>query len=169
MALRGSAAAGTKGRNEAELTTDVVNVYPDYASSLGAAMPPSEESLGQLEREVLQFIAGQSAQTVREVADHFATASGQARTTILTVMERLRGKGYLKRKKVEDVHRYSATVSKEALLDRLVGRFVEDVLGGTVSPFLAYLSRSESLTEAETRKLNELIERIESREQGPQS
>jgi predicted transcriptional regulator len=131
-------------------------------------MPPSDESLGQLEREVLQFIAGQPPQSVREVADHFAGTSGQARTTILTVMERLRKKGYLKRKKVDDVHRYSATVTREALLDRLVERFVDDVLGGAVSPFLAYLSRSESLTAAESKKLNELIDGIQSREEGTQ-
>ncbi len=133
-------------------------------------MPPSDESLGQLEREVLQFIADRPPQSVREVAEHFAETSGQARTTILTVMERLRKKGYLKRKKVEEVHRYSATVSREALLDRLVERFVEDVLGGAVSPFLAYLSRSSSLTAAESKKLNDLIGRLESREQkeGPQ-
>lgn len=131
-------------------------------------MPPSDESLGQLEREVLQFIAGQPSQSVREVADHFAGTSGQARTTILTVMERLRKKGYLKRKKVDDVHRYSATVTREALLDRLVERFVDDVLGGAVSPFLAYLSRSESLTAAESKKLNKLIDGIQSREEGPQ-
>ncbi len=62
-------------------------------------MPPSREPLGRLELEVLQYIADHHPISVREVAAHFAETSGQARTTLLTVMERLRAKGYLKRRK----------------------------------------------------------------------
>ncbi len=62
-------------------------------------MPPPREPLGRLELDVLQYIADHHPISVREVAAHFAATSGQARTTLLTVMERLRAKGYLKRRK----------------------------------------------------------------------
>src|SRR4051794_9291166 len=101
-------------------------------------MSPRRESLGHLELNVLQFIADHHLITVREVANHFAETTGQARTTLLTVMERLRAKGYLSRRKVDGVHQYRPTVSKAALLEQVVGDFVDDVLGGTVSPFVAY-------------------------------
>jgi BlaI family penicillinase repressor len=101
---------------------------------------------------------------VAEVARHFADSSGHARTTILTVMERLRKKRYLRRRKALGRQQYSPTVDHGALLGRLVGDFVENVLGGSVSPFLAYLVDREKLTEAEARKLLMLIERIEERE-----
>ncbi len=51
------------------------------------------------------------------------------------------------------------------LLGRMVGEFVDDVLGGSVSPFVAYLSRSSLLSDDEARKLERLLKRIESREQ----
>jgi predicted transcriptional regulator len=124
------------------------------------------EPLGRLELEVLRYVTDHQPASVREVATHFAETSGQARTTLLTVMERLRAKGYLKRRKVASVHRYTPTVAQADLLRRMVGEFVDDVLGGSVSPFVAYLSRSSLLSDDEARKLEQLLKRIESREQG---
>jgi predicted transcriptional regulator len=127
-------------------------------------MPAYDEPLGQLELAVLRHIAGQDSVTVREVADHFAETTGQARTTILTVMERLRSKRYLTRRKVGGVQRYTSTISKARLLDRMVGGFVADVLEGAVSPFLAYLTRSAALSKDEMAQLNTILTQIESRE-----
>jgi predicted transcriptional regulator len=76
----------------------------------------------------------------------------------------LRAKGYLKRRKSVGAHRYTATLSKADLLQQLVGNFVDDVLAGSVSPFVAYLSRSAQLSADEIRKLEILVKRIEARE-----
>lgn len=129
-------------------------------------MAQPRESLGRLELEVLQYVADHQPASVREVATHFAEASGQARTTLLTVMERLRAKGYLKRRKVAGANRYTPTMAQAELLRRMVGEFVDDVLGGSASPFVAYLSQSSLLSDDEARKLEQLLKRIESREQG---
>src|SRR3954470_14410370 len=117
------------------------------------------EPLGRLEFEVLRYVADHPPASVREVATHFAETSGQARTTVLTVMERLRAKGYLKRRKAAGVHRYTPTISRVDLLRKVVGEFVEDVLGGSVSPFLAYLTQSSKLSGDEVRQLEKLIQR----------
>ena len=41
-----------------------------------------------------------------------------------------------------------------------VGRFVERNLGGSLAPFLAYLSESSDVSEAELRELEELVARL---------
>jgi predicted transcriptional regulator len=128
-------------------------------------MTPPRDTLGHLELDVLRYIADHHPITVREVANHFAETSGQARTTLLTVMERLRSKGYLTRRKSSGVHRYSPTVSKKELLHQIVGDFVEDVLGGSLSPFVAYLTQSSVLSREEVRRLEGLIKRMESLEE----
>lgn len=128
-------------------------------------MPAPTDPLGRLELEVLQHVSDIGSATVREVATHFAEASGHARTTLLTVMERLRAKGYLKRRKVKGVHRYTPTIPHAELLKRMVGDFVDDVLGGSVSPFVAYLTQSSLASDEEARKLERLLKQIESREQ----
>jgi BlaI family penicillinase repressor len=129
-------------------------------------MTQPRETLGRLELEVLQYVADHQPASVRDVATHFAETSGQARTTLLTVMERLRTKGYLKRRKIGSANRYTPTMAKAELLSRMVGEFVEDVLGGSASPFVAYLSNSSLLSDDEARKLEQLLKRIEAREQG---
>lgn len=129
-------------------------------------MAKPNEPLGRLELDVLRYVGDHQPASVPEVAAHFAATSGQARTTVLTVMRRLREKGYLKRRSTSGVHRYWPTISKADLFDRLVGGFVDEVLGGELSPFVAYLTRSSLLSDDEARKLEELLERIESRERG---
>ncbi|HEY1603705.1 MAG TPA: BlaI/MecI/CopY family transcriptional regulator [Pirellulales bacterium] len=127
-------------------------------------MSPPRESLGPLELDVLQYVADHHPITVREVARYFAETSGQARTTLLTIMERLRSKGYLGRRKVDGVHQYRPKITKADLLHGLVGNFVEDVLGGSMSPFIAYLAKAPNLTEAEARRVEQLLRELEARD-----
>jgi predicted transcriptional regulator len=127
-------------------------------------MSPVHETLGHLERSVLEYIAERGPVTVREVAAHFEETTGRARTTVLTVMERLRKKGFLKRRKVAGLQRYVSTVSRPDLLRQIVGDFVENVLGGRVSPFVAYLSETSKLSNEEIRNLEEVLKQIETRE-----
>jgi predicted transcriptional regulator len=127
-------------------------------------MAKKNESLGPLELDVLRYVAGNHPITVREVGAHFAQVSGLARTTILTVMQRLREKGYLRRRQRGGVQEYSPTVAIHELLRDLVAEFVDSSLGGRVSPFVAYLTKSNQLTKEEARKLAELLEKIEARE-----
>lgn len=126
-------------------------------------MKASSAPLGSTEIEVLRFLGDHPAHTVGEVADHFAQTSGQARTTILTVMERLRKKGHLSRKKVGGVYRYSAKVAKDDLLQRLVKTFVETTLGGSVSPVVAYLSEDGPVSDEDLDQLKKLVRDLESR------
>ena len=132
-------------------------------------MKPSREPLGHLELDVLQYVSDHHPISVRDVAAHFAETSGQARTTLLTVMERLHAKGHLTRRKVAGRHHYTPTVPKAELLSRMVGDFVDEVLGGSVSPFVAYLSQSPLLSAEESRRLEQLLRRIESRERKDES
>lgn len=113
--------------------------------------------LGPTELEVLHFVAGRHPVRVAEVAEHMATTSGQARTTILTTMERLRRKKYLARRKIGGVWHYMPTRPKSELMESLVGDFVRNVLGGSLSPFAAWLANAEGISPAELQLLKERI------------
>lgn len=120
-------------------------------------MKRSTPALGATELEVLRYLGEHQAQTVGEVADYFAHTSGQARTTILTIMERLRKKGYLIRKSVKGIYRYTPKVSSQDLLRGLVKKFVDQTLGGSVSPFVAYLSDNGPVSEDDLEQLKKLV------------
>src|SRR5688572_11112883 len=99
-------------------------------------MAKAPQQLGCVELEVLQYVADHNPIRVGEVAEHFANTTGRARTTVLTVMERLRAKGYLSRKRIDGTWHYSPKLAKGTLLRGLVRRFVDESLAGSLTPFL---------------------------------
>lgn len=115
-----------------------------------------DNPIGQEELSVLQYVQQEHPVTVREVADHFADA-GKARTTILTVMERLRAKGFLARKKQSGSFRYSPKLSGDEVMKSVVGDFVQKMLGGSLSPFVAYMSQTEDLSDDDLKELKKLV------------
>jgi predicted transcriptional regulator len=125
---------------------------------------PKPESLGRVELDVLRLVAEHHPLTVREAAEKLADTSGQARTTVLTVLERLRKKGYLTRRKVGGVNRYSPRVAMTQLVQSLIGDFVQGVLGGSVSPFVAYLGKQTEFEPEELDELKRLVRELESRD-----
>ena len=127
-------------------------------------MAKQPEPLGRVQLEVLQYVADHHPVRVGEVAEHFAQTEGKARTTILTVMEKLREKGYLIRKKRKGTFHYSPRLAKSDLMASVVQRFVEESLGGSVSPFITYLAKSGKLSKSEMARLKNLVRNLETRE-----
>lgn len=126
----------------------------------------SESSIGEQELALLRHIADRGAVSVGEAADGFGTARDLARSTVLTMMERLRRKGHLARRLTDGVYRYRARSSSAELLKGAVQRFVERNLGGSVSPFLAYLSEAGRVSEAELRELEDIVARLSAGHKG---
>jgi predicted transcriptional regulator len=114
----------------------------------------------------LRYVADRHPVSVREVADHVAATSGKARTTVLTVMERLREKGYLVRRRKGGVYLYSPKRSQADVLRNLVADFVREALGGSVSPFVVYLAEEANLNDGEVRELARLVADLEAQRAG---
>ncbi len=124
-------------------------------------MRESKRPLGATEIEILRIIGDHHPTTVGEVAKHVAQTTGQARTTVLTTMERLRLKGHLTRRRVKGVYRFSPKVANEKLLRNIVKDFVETTLGGSVSPFVTYLSEGGPLSSDDLDTLKRLVKDVE--------
>jgi predicted transcriptional regulator len=127
-------------------------------------MAKREQKVGRAELEILHYVQDHHPVSVRDVADHFAEARGHVRTTILNVMERLRKKGFLTRKKSGGVFQYQPRVGKADLLRSLVNDFVEKTLGGSLSPFVAYLSRDAKLSDRELNELKQVVSGLRGKE-----
>lgn len=122
-----------------------------------------KKPVGEQELAVLRYVAEHGPATVGEMAERFGEPQGLARSTILTVMERLRLKGYLTRHKVEGVFQYASPVPAEELLRDVVGDFVQRTLSGSLSPFAAYLSEAEDVSDAELEQLQDVVARLRSK------
>ena len=113
--------------------------------------------LGEQEMEVLAYVTEHTPVSASQVAEGWGEAQGLARTTVLTVMERLRKKGYLVRHRRNGVFQYSPRMSRSELLQGLLGRFVETTLGGSLAPVVAYLSNNRQLSATELEELRQLV------------
>ncbi len=122
-----------------------------------------DTTIGGQELALLRHIADRGSLTVGEAAEEFGAGRGLARSTVLTMMERLRRKGLLARRMAEGVYRYHTRASSADLLKSAVRRFVERNLDGSVSPFLAYLSDAGRVSEEELRELEALVARLHTR------
>ena len=119
-------------------------------------------TIGRAELEILQYIQDHHPVTVRDVAGHFARTKGHVRTTALNVMRRLVAKGYLSRRKSRGIYQYSPRVPKEKFARGMVRDFVERALGGSLSPFVAYLAQDADLTDRDVAELKRLLAQLES-------
>ncbi len=119
------------------------------------------QSIGELELEVLKVIWQEEPCSVQAVTALIQKRRKCARTTILTVMQRLFDKGYLKRKKNCNVYEYSSVRGRKKVMSGLIGQFLDKVLDGSPGSFVSYLAESNRLTEKQIAALEDIVEEIE--------
>jgi predicted transcriptional regulator len=118
-------------------------------------------SIGDQELALLHYLAEHEPASVGEVAAGFGEAHGLARSTVLTMMERLRAKGYLKRRQAQGVYRYSTATGTGEVMRRAVGSFVENTLRGSVSPFVAWMAERGEVSDEELAELQALVAQLQ--------
>ena len=121
------------------------------------------QSVGDKELALLRFVSERQDATVGEAAAGFGQPRQLARSTVLTMMERLRKKGYLSRRLVNGVYRYAPRTSPSAAVGRAVQTFIERALGGSITPFVAYLAEREHLSDTELAELEDALARLRER------
>lgn len=120
-------------------------------------------TLGDQELALLRFVAEHGPISVGDAAEEFGAPRGLARSTVLTVMERLRKKRRLRRRRTGGVYRYASVQTPDDLLHGVVRAFVDTTLSGSVSPFVAYLTDSARVSDSELAELEHLVAKLRSR------
>lgn len=121
-------------------------------------------SVGDEEMKILAFVADHPLCSAADTAKTFADG-GLARTTIQTVLERLRQKGLIEREQVDGTWRYSSVYSREDVQRGALKDFLRRILGKPSSPLLAYLSGEAQLEEEDLKQLRSLLDHID--DEGP--
>jgi len=122
------------------------------------------QPLGDQQLDLLRYLADRGPITVGEVYKGYGNPKGLARTTVLTVMEKLRTKGYVSRRKIKGVFYYSAKNDHNVILKDLVADFVQKTLGGSLSPFVTYLADTGKLSETQLEDLKKMVDDLEGEE-----
>jgi predicted transcriptional regulator len=127
----------------------------------------SKPTIGDQELGLLHYLSDHQSASVGEVATGFGEPRGLARSTVLTMMERLRSKGYLKRRQLKGMFRYSTATGPGEAMRSAVGSFVEKTLSGSVSPFVAWMSERAKVSDTELAELEALVVQLQSKRKEP--
>lgn len=125
----------------------------------------SKASIGDRELALLHYLAEHEPATVGEVAAGFGESRGLARSTVLTMMERLRNKGHLRRQRRGNVFHYRTATAPGEATRNAVAQFVQKTLHGSVTPFVAWMAERGEVSDTELAELQALVERLQSRRQ----
>jgi predicted transcriptional regulator len=95
----------------------------------------------------------------RDVYAHLAGAQPWAQGTVKTLLRRMVQKGWLSYTRVGNSFLYRPAVSRQKGLHSAIKRFSERVLGGALSPFVAYYAEGRRLTPEDIAELENLLRR----------
>ena len=118
--------------------------------------------IGDQELSLLRFVHEAGQATVGQAAERFGQPRGLARSTVLTMMERLRKKGHLTRRQQGGVYQYAPRTSPGAAVTQAVRSFVDRTLEGSIAPFVAYLGERERISDEDLAELESVLARLQS-------
>jgi len=99
--------------------------------------------------------------TVRDVYHALLESRHIAYTTVMTMMNILETKGYLKKEKHDRAYQYRPARPERAVISSMVREFVTRVFDGAPRPLLLHLVKDSRLSAKEREELLRLIDETE--------
>ena len=111
----------------------------------------------ELELEILKVLWEAGPSTVREVRELLEPVRDLAYTSVMTVMNIMTKKGYLKRRKNGNSFVYRASVNRDATANRMLGDVVDRLFEGSRAMAALQLLETSDIDEAELARLRALL------------
>jgi BlaI family penicillinase repressor len=127
-------------------------------------MVKKQENLGELELEVMKILWDRGRCSVLQVSEQLSKQKGYARTTILTILQRLHKKGFLKRKKEDGVYRYEPIQKRQQVMGRLLNQFIDRVFDGSSTSLVQQLTGAK-MSEEEMDQIKAIIDKAHQAEE----
>ena len=124
-------------------------------------------ALSETQLEIMQAVWARGEVTVTDIWTALADRRQVARNTILTLMERLQKKGWLKRRVSGPTHFYAAAVPRGRTLGRVVHRLVEAAFAGSAEAMILALLEGRGVTDAEAKRIRKLIDDAQRKRKKP--
>jgi BlaI family penicillinase repressor len=124
-------------------------------------MRKADPTLTVQELAIMKVIWRLEHATVRDVYEVLRESRRIAYTTVMTMMNILETKGYLKKEKDDRAYRYRPAKPERRVISSMVKEFVNRVFDGAPRPLLQHLVKDGRLTEEERAELLRLIQESE--------
>lgn len=125
-------------------------------------MPTSRPPVSDAELEVLKVLWAQGPGTVRDVEAGLRRRRRRlAYNTVLTLLSRLREKGYVDADRSDTAHVFQSIVSRDDLLSQGLSTLADRICDGTASPLVHALVRGQRLSADDVARLRALLDDLD--------
>jgi predicted transcriptional regulator len=124
-------------------------------------------ALSQAQLEIMDVVWAGGEVTVTDVWNVLAQRRQVARNTVLTLMDRLERKGWLKRRAEGQTHYYSASAPRADTLGGVVRRLVDSAFAGSAEALVLALLEGRGVSAEEARRIRQLIDNAKTRRKKP--
>ena len=113
------------------------------------------------ELAIMKVIWSRDTATVREVYETLREERPIAYTTVMTMLNILEEKKYLKKSRLDRAFVYKPTRSRQQVVGQMVKDFVDRVFDGAAGGLLVHLARDNRLSNNEREDIRRIIEEME--------
>jgi predicted transcriptional regulator len=124
-------------------------------------------ALSEAQLEIMHVVWDGGEVAVTDVWNVLFRRRPVARNTVLTLMDRLEKKGWLKRRADGPAHLYRAAAPRAATLGQVVRRLVDAAFAGSAEAMVLALLEGRGLSDEEARRIRQLIDNAPSRRKKP--
>lgn len=109
------------------------------------------------ELEIMKIVWQSGSPTVRDVYESLLKRRKIAYTTVMTMMNILEQKGYLKKAQKDRAYVYQATKPQKQVIRGMVREFVDRVFNGSAEPLLLHLVEDHRLSEKDLEEIRRML------------
>src|SRR5689334_12523299 len=120
-------------------------------------MPPRKSTLTAQELEIMQVVWNLESATVRQVYEALLERRRLVYTAVMTMMNSLETKGFLKKRQSDRAYTYSPTQPQKQVMGSLLRELVSRVFNGSAEPLLLHLVEDRHVTEKELEEIRKMI------------
>src|SRR5580692_2284080 len=120
-------------------------------------MRPAKSTLTEQELEIMKVIWQHEKANVRQVYETMLERRRIAYTTVMTMMNIMEQKGYLKKQQQDRAYVYQPSKPQKQVIRSMVREFVDRVFNGSAEPLLVHLVEGEHLTENDLDEIRRTI------------
>jgi BlaI family penicillinase repressor len=121
-------------------------------------MRPKQIILTPQELEIMKLVWELEDASVRDIYETLLRRRKIAYTTVMTTMNTLETKGYLKKRRQERAFIYRPTRPKNRVIGGMIREFIDRVFNGSAEPLLVHLVKDRHIREQDLEKIGRMIE-----------
>jgi predicted transcriptional regulator len=107
---------------------------------------------------VLQALWDEGPATIRHLTDRLYPGGSTAHyATVQKLLERLETKGCVARDRSAMTHKFSARIGRDVYIGGQLRAMAERLCGGSLTPLLTHLVKTESLSEEDRKELRKML------------